>query len=151
MFPVEQMSNRASSQLYPGLQRSVHRGNDFSGFSRQMFDHAPAGWIVTSPSCIVIHANHAAEVLLLQSASAMRDKPFSFHIALSDRVIFAQMSKDMLTTAFDTSRPLCMKVRTGETVDVVFRAKMLATALGVPEFISWVFLESFTGASPDFL
>lgn len=151
MFPVEQMSNPASSQSYLGLKRSVHPENDFSGFSQQMFDHAPAGWIVTSPSCIVVHANHAAEALLLQSASEMRDKPFSFHIAPSDRVNFAQMSKDMLTTAFDTSRSLCMKARNGETVDVLFRAKMMATALGVPEFISWIFLESFTGASPDFL
>ncbi len=145
------MSNLQSNPFRLGLHPKGDVGNDWPDFARKMFDDAPAGWIVTNPSCIVVQANHAAETLLLRSASAMRDKHFSFLIAASDRASFATMAADMLTSAFEASRPLCMKPKTGETVDVVFKAKLIATSLGVPEFISWIFLESVTGQGSDLL
>jgi PAS domain-containing protein len=120
-------------------------------YFKLLFDEAPAACVVTDSACIVIDANRAAETMLLRPLSGMVDKPFQRMIALSDLQTFEKIAADMLLSVFNTSRPLCMKPRTGADVDVLFKARMIRTREGAPEFISWVFLESLATGSRDLL
>ena len=117
----------------------------------RMFAEAPAACIVTDPGCMVLDANTAAQEMLAGPLTALRNKPFRLLVALSDRSAFAAMATDMLLFPFNSSRPLCMKPLIGLDVDVLFKAALMRTEDGEPEFISWMFIETPSQNVPDLM
>ena len=116
---------------------------------RRIFDDAPAAWIFTTPQCLVLDANRAAEAIFVRPLASFRNKPLRLLIALSDRAIFSSMSSNLFTFPFNSSRPLAIQPLKGEEIDVIFRAALMRTPGGEPEFISWIFMEQI--ALPDLL
>lgn len=120
-------------------------------YFRLLFEQGPAACIVTDADGVVIGANRAAETLLLWSLSEMLDKPFRGMIATSDVQMFDKIAADILVASFGSSRPLCLKPRTGPETDVLFKASVIRGEDRTPQFISWVLLESLSSGPRDFL
>lgn len=135
------MNSRPSHISRQNLEMGYARKNR-DDYLSAYFDEAPAACIITDSACIVVDANHAAEMMLMRPLACMRDKPFHLMVARSDKMNFDLIIADMLTAVFETSRPLCMQPMNGPEVNVLFKAKVLQRPKGSPQLISWVLLES---------
>jgi PAS domain S-box-containing protein len=52
---------------------------------RELFDFAPAAYLITDPDAVILQANTAAEILLGVPATALAGKPLELFVAAADR------------------------------------------------------------------
>jgi PAS domain S-box-containing protein len=125
-------------------------GNALRYFT-QIFEEAPAPYIVTTPRLTIVDANFAAQKMLRRSLAVVRGKPLPLMVAASDRPVFRQMVGEILQSRTRVARPLTIRPVGGEEFEIIFNATVIRDSDEMPVYVFWLFLDSLTPGNDTFL
>jgi PAS domain-containing protein len=124
-----------SVRILPGVSAAL-------SYFQHLFELAPIAFVVTNPQLIITDANRHAVRLLNRSLSGLRGKPLTVFVSASERNVFRAMVSEILASAEQVVRPLCIKPVRHEEVDMMFSAIPVRDHDGVATAIYWVFYEA---------
>jgi PAS domain S-box-containing protein len=124
-----------SVRLFPEIREAL-------AHFEQLFELAPAAFVVTDPELRITDANRAAAVLFNSPASRFRGKPLTVFVTRGERKVFLDIVAQVVRTDGPIVRPLCIRPGAGAEVDMVVTAVSIRDEANAVSSIYWVFGES---------
>ena len=121
------------------------------GYFKELFDLAPAAYVVTDARCVIEDANTAAVKLLRRPVDELIGKPLIMFVEQSERAVFHKMSTESLTALKQLVQPLTLQQVSGEEVEVLYSACVVHDASGGVSTIHWLLIEGFEGSQGELL
>lgn len=118
-------------------------------YFRQLFELAPAAYIVTDPDLVIQDANNAAVRLLRRPLDHLAGKPLVHFIDTPERDVFRSMVAESLRAGKQLVQPLSLQPVHGEEVEVLYSAVGLRDPKGQLTAIFWLLIEGFGGSQGE--
>ncbi len=120
-------------------------------YFRELFELAPATYIVTDPELVIQDANTAAVKLLRRPLDELIGKPLMLFIEHAERAVFGSMVAAALTAKNQLAQPLSLQPAHGQEIEVLFSAAAVHDEAGNVTSVRWLIVEGFQGAQGDLL
>ena len=127
-----------------------HERGTFAYFE-ELFELAPAAYIVTDVNLAIEDANTAATKLLRRPLDELMGKPLTMFVEQGERPIFHRMVTESLIALKQLVQPLTLKPVSGEEVEVLYSACVVHDAKGAVSAIHWLLIEGFEGGQGELL
>jgi len=121
------------------------------GYYRELFELAPAAYIVTDPHCVIEDANTAAAGLFNRPVDELIGKPLTMFVEPRERPIFQSMVTESLKAVKQLVQPLTLEPVSGNEVEVLFSACVVHDASGGVRTIHWLLVEGFQDRQGELL
>jgi PAS domain-containing protein len=121
------------------------------GYFQELFERAPAAYIVTDGHLVIDNANNAAVTLMKRPLDELVGKPLLKFVEPGERTIFRQMVTESLMAKKQLVQPLSLEAVPGSIEDVLYSACVQHDAEGNVTAIYWLFVEGFEGGQGDLL
>jgi PAS domain S-box-containing protein len=120
-------------------------------YFQELFELAPAAYLVTDPHLAITDANGAAAKLLGKPHDQLLGKPLVMFIEPGEREVFREMVIESLIAKKQLVQPLSLQPVRGQDVDVLYSAGVVHDAQDNLTAIHWLFIEGFEGGQGDLL
>jgi len=120
-------------------------------YFKELFDLAPAAYIVTDVHLAIEDANNAAVKLLRRPLNELMGKPMTMFVAHGERAIFHSMVTESLIALKQLVQPLTLQPVPGEEVEVLYSACVVHDAKGGVSTIHWLLIEGFEGGQGELM
>jgi PAS domain S-box-containing protein len=120
-------------------------------YFKELFELAPAAYIVTDSQCRIEDANPAAAKLLRRPLEELMGKPLTLFVEQGERAIFHTMVIESLIALKQLVQPLTLQAVPGEEVEVLYSARVVHDSRGVVSTIHWLLIEGFEGGQGELL
>jgi PAS domain S-box-containing protein len=120
-------------------------------YFQELFELAPAAYIVTDPHLAITDANGAAAKLLRKPYHQLLGKPLAMFIEPGEREVFREMVTESLIAKKQLVQPLSLQPVRGEDVEVLYSACVVHDAQDKLIAIHWLFIEGFEGGQGELL
>jgi PAS domain S-box-containing protein len=120
-------------------------------YFQELFELAPAAYLVTDPDLVIQDANAAAVRLLKRPLDHIIGKPLVLFIEAAERAVFRAMVAESLTAMKQLVQPVSLEPAHGEEVEVLFSASAVHDENGSLTSIHWLLIEGIRGAQGDLL
>jgi PAS domain-containing protein len=121
------------------------------GYYKELFELAPAAYIVTDAHCVIEDANTAAAKLLRRQLDQLIGKPLTTFVEPSEREVFHRMVTESLIALKQLVQPLTLQPVSREQVEVLYSACVVHDAEGSISAIHWLLIEGFEGDRGELL
>lgn len=121
------------------------------GYFKELFELAPAAYIVTDVHLAIEDANTAAVKLLKRSLHELMGKPLTLFVEQGERAVFHRMVTESLIALKQLVQPLTLQPVPGEEVEVLYSACVVHDAEGSVSAIHWLLIEGFEGGQGELL
>jgi len=121
------------------------------GYFQELFDLAPAAYIVTDGHLVIDNANSAAVRLLRRPLEDLVGKPLLKFVEAGERPVFRKMVTESLIANKQLVQPLSLEPVPGGVEEVLYSASVEHDAQGSVSAIFWLFIEGFEGGQGDLL
>lgn len=91
---------------YERLERHHEGHDDDLAYFKRIFDEAPAAYVVTRATHLIVDANSAAQRMFNWPLDQLRGKPLNLFVSTSGRHIFRTLVRDIEAAADSVVRPL---------------------------------------------
>jgi len=136
---------------YVGLERHHEGHNNHLAYFKRIFDEAPAAYVVTGATHLIVDANGAAQRMFNRPLDQLRGKPLNLFVSTSDRQIFRTLITDIEAADDTVVRPLSIGPDREMDKDVIFSARAMRGPDGNVEGIYWLFVASLLAGDTDLL
>ena len=120
-------------------------------YFKELFELAPAAYVVTDVNLAIEDANTAAVKLLRKPLDELISKPLTTFIEPGERAIFHRMFTESLIAMKQLVQPLTLQPVSGEEVEVLYSACVAHDAKGTVSAIHWLLIEGFQGGQGELL
>jgi PAS domain S-box-containing protein len=120
-------------------------------YFQELFELAPAAYIVTDAHCVIQDANSAAGRLLRKPLVQLVGKPLEMFIEPGERAVFREMVSESLIARKQLVQPLSLQPAPGEDVEVLYSAAVVHDGKGNVTALHWLLIEGFDGGQGDLL
>ena len=120
-------------------------------YFKELFELAPAAYIVTNAKLAIEDANTAGVKLLRRPLDELIGKPLTVFVAPSERDVFHKMVTESLIAMKQLVQPLTLEPISGEEVEVLFSACVVHSTGDSVSTIHWLFIEGFEGGQGELL
>lgn len=121
------------------------------GYFKELFELAPAAYIVTDVHLAIEDANTAAVKLLRRQLDQLIGKPLTMFVEPGERAVFHRMVTESLIALKLLVQPLTLQPVSGEKVEVLCSARVVHDSKGTVSTIHWLLIEGFEGGEGDLL
>jgi PAS domain S-box-containing protein len=121
------------------------------GYFQELFELAPAAYVVTDARLGITDANGAAAKLLRRPRDELLGKPLAMFIEASERAVFHRMVTESLIAKRQLVQPISLHPLRGEEVEVLYSACVVHDAEDNIIAIHWLFIEGFEGGQGELL
>lgn len=128
----------------------THQQGTLSYF-KELFELAPAAYIVTDADLTIEDANTAAVKLLRKQLDQLIGKPLTMFVEPGERAVFHKMVTESLIARKQLVQPLTLQSVSGEAVEVVYSACVVHDAKGSVSAVHWLLIEGFEGGQGELL
>ena len=120
-------------------------------YFKELFELAPAAYIVTDVNLAIEDANTAAVKLLRRPLDELIGKPLTMFVEHGERAIFHRMVTESLIALKQLVQPLTLQPESGEDVEVLYSACVVHDESGSVTTIHWLLIEGFEGGQGELL
>jgi len=120
-------------------------------YFKELFELAPAAYIVTDASLAIEDANTAATKLLRRPLHELMGKPLTMFVEQDERPVFHRMVTESLIALKQLVQPLTLQPVSGQQVEVLYSACVVHDAKGGISAIHWLLIEGFEGGQGELL
>jgi len=121
------------------------------GYFQELFELAPAAYIVTDGHLVIDNANSAAVKLLRKPLDELVGKPLLKFVEPGERTVFRTMVTESLIANRQLVQPLSLEPVPGGVEEVLYSACVEHDAKGNVSAIYWLFIQGFEGGQGDLL
>ena len=121
------------------------------GYYAELFQLAPAAYLVTDTHCVIEDANGAAVKLLRRQLDQLVGKPLTMFVEPGERAVFHRMVTESLIALKQLVQPLTLRPVSGEEVEVLYSACVVHDSKGSVSTIHWLLIEGFAGGQGELL
>ena len=129
----------------------MRHGRRTLAYFKELFELAPAAYIVTDVHLAIEDANAAAVKLLRRPIDQLVGKPLTMFVEPGERAIFHIMFTESLIAMKQLVQPLTLQPVSGEEVEVLYSACVAHDAKGTVSAIHWLLIEGFQGGQGELL
>ena len=109
---------------------------------RDLFDSAPAAFVVTTPDARVTHANRAASMLLLRPMNALVGRELASFVSLDEQPVFRVALARSRDSRFIEEWPIRFAPTGGPSVDCRVRTTATRSRTGTLVALSWIITDA---------
>ena len=120
-------------------------------YFKELFELAPAAYIVTDAQCMIEDANTAAVKLLRRPLEELMGKPLTMFVEQGERAIFHAMVIESSIALKQLVQPLTLQPVPGKQVEVLYSASVVHDSQGSVSTIHWLLIEGFEGGQGELL
>jgi PAS domain S-box-containing protein len=120
-------------------------------YFRELFELAPAAYIVTDLHLVIQDANSAAVRLLRRPLDHLLGKPLVMFVEPGERAVFRSMVSESLIARKQLVQPLTLQPAPGEEMEVLYSAAVVHDPQGKVMAIHWLLIEGFEGGQGELL
>jgi PAS domain S-box-containing protein len=121
------------------------------GYYKDLFELAPAAYVVTDVHCVIQDANEAAAKLLRSPRPELMGKPITMFVEQGERSVFHKMVTESLIAMKQLAQPLTLQRFSGDEVEVLYSASVVHDDRGCVSTIHWLLVEAFDGGQGELL
>lgn len=121
------------------------------GYFKELFELAPAAYLVTDAHLAIEDANKAAVKLLRRQLDQLIGKPLTMFVEPGERAVFHRMVTESLIALKQLVQPLTLQPVSGEAVEVLYSACVVHDSKGRVSTIHWLLIEGFDGGQGELL
>jgi PAS domain S-box-containing protein len=121
------------------------------GYYKDLFELAPAAYVVTDVHCLIQDANEAAAKLLRSPRPELMGKPITMFVEQGERSVFHKMVTESLIAMKQLAQPLTLQRFSGDVVEVLYSASVVHDDRGCVSTIHWLLVEAFDGGQGELL
>ena len=120
-------------------------------YFKELFELAPAAYIVSDVNLAIEDANTAAARLFRRPLDELMGKPLTMFVAPNERAVFHKMVTESLIAMKQLVQPLTLEPVSGEEVEVLFSARIVHEPKDGVSMIYWLLIEGFEGGQGELL
>jgi PAS domain-containing protein len=118
-------------------------------YFQELFELAPAAYLVTDGHLVIENANNAAVKLLKRPLDDLVGRPLLKFVEPAERTVFRQMVRESLIAKKQLVQTLSLEPVPGAVEDVLYSASVAHDARGNVSAIYWLFIEGFEGGQGE--
>lgn len=120
-------------------------------YFKELFELAPAAYIVTDAHLAIEDANTAAVKLLRSPLGELMGRTLTSFVEQGERAVFHRMVTESLIALKQLVQPLTLEPVSGDKVEVLYSACVVHDANGGVSAIHWLLIEGFEGGQGELL
>ncbi|MEO7683155.1 MAG: PAS domain-containing protein [Gemmatimonadaceae bacterium] len=120
-------------------------------YFKELFELAPAAYIVTDAHLAIEDANTAAVKLLRSPLGELMGRTLTSFVEQGERAIFQRMVNESLIALKQLVQPLTLEPVSGDEVEVLYSACVVHDTKGGVSAIHWLLIEGFEGGQGELL